>query len=112
MIQNPARLALDLDVVADILPMEDGRLLLDLDLLTRRTRYLLFSCRRRNTRLFIADPLTRYLVHSLPEKDQHFAFRVLRSDILGSPKVKSHKEHSPGDDDAKVPPSVAVDEAK
>ena len=104
LVENTPRLALDLDVVAHVLPVEDGSLLDEgRNLVVLSLHRMLLVVRG----FWIIVPLLLHPGRDLAAgKDEHFSFGRLGFDNLDGANVRDEEEGEEGENDSQIPPHV------
>ncbi|KAI6748141.1 hypothetical protein HG531_008683 [Fusarium graminearum] len=109
MVQDTTRLSLDLDIVADILPMENRSLLLHIRNLLGG---FIAACELSTTStscFLVTLALSSVFLHLLAREHENFALGTFRGDGLGSDQVQTHKQNRESNDNCKVAPLVGVE---
>lgn len=108
MIQNPSRFTLDLDIVADILPVENGSLLLEDGGYIDVGRSLLDTRTLDLTELFVAAASLgedSWLVTAAEEED--FTLGFLGRDVFGCDEVDGAETDHEDPEDTEVSDSIS-----
>jgi hypothetical protein len=107
-IQYPSRLSLDLDIVTYVLPVENGRLLLNNvgGVIGSPVVAMLFHHRLHTIAgsfFVVRNGLRKRCWLPSTAEDENFALRLFGGDVLGGEQIGEHEKDQKADDDAQVP---------